>query len=62
MALSGRASSVEQLPRLHPKRYSELLNDGDGWVPSSTLDVADIGPVDLYLEGKRLLRQAFLIP
>ena len=52
--------SIEQDPRLHFQRLRELFHDGDSRVAGAALEVADVGAVDLRLEGERLLRPVIL--
>lgn len=57
----GRLDLVEQLPRPHAERHRQFLHDSDGRVSRATLNVADIGAVDLGLEPEYLLRPALLV-
>ncbi len=52
-------SSIEQLPHLDPKRLGDPVNDGDGGVPGTSFDITDVGAMDIGLERKLFLRQAF---
>lgn len=52
---------IQQHTYLHLQRLCELFHDGDRRVAGAALEIADVGPVDLRLEGEALLRQAFLL-
>ena len=54
-------NSVQQLAQLYVERFRELVDDHDRRVAGAAFKVADIRPMDLGMERKRLLRPAFLL-
>lgn len=62
MAARGAIKLLQQLVSSDPQSLRQSFEDDDRRVAHATLDAADIGPVQLSLEGERLLRQAFLQP
>lgn len=53
--------SVEQYACRDPERFGEFLDDGDGGVPRTALDVRDIGAMDPSTVGIILLAPALLV-
>jgi len=58
---AGDYRLAEQIRRGDPERNGELFDDGDGGVSGATLDVGDIGAVDVRFEGELLLAPTFLL-
>jgi hypothetical protein len=54
-------SSIQQRAGLYLERLGELLDNHDGGIARAAFEVADVGAVDLRLEGELLLRQALLL-
>lgn len=38
----------------------QLAQHEQGWIPDATLDLADVGSVEISAQGERFLRQPFL--
>lgn len=58
----GPVPLVQQLTRRDAQVFCEFFNQGDCRVSSATLEIADVGAMDIHLEGKLLLRQTALLP
>jgi hypothetical protein len=58
----GRAPLVQQVASGDAKVSAKLFDQGDCRVSGAAFKVADIGAVDVHLEGKLLLRQSTLLP
>lgn len=56
------AALVEQFAGRDAKEVAELLDKRDCGIAGAALQVADVGSVDIHLEGKLLLRQPALQP
>lgn len=57
-----RKWSVEQPRGTHPERNSQLLDNGYRGIPTASLDIADIGAVDISPVSIVLLAPALLLP